>query len=915
MSTRFFTSWVRRGVAGAIIEPDPVSGPFSGPAMFQPAVTLSVDGTAQPPIPGPDLTVLGPESVVGMSASAVVRTDPANGARGVEDNFLPLVELARADLPWMFTPAQANGQNRLRPWMVLIVVDSSTANLQPGSPLKSITVNDNDLPDLDDSWAWAHGQVTVESTDPAVAANELVPATGTSAVARLLCPRRLQPDTSYLACLVPATLPGVQAGLGLPVDPGPAIAPAWNVSAGQDVVLPVYYSWRFSTGADGDFKSLVQLLKGQAADSIPGFATRSVDMSAPWQTPPEPGAGMTIVLQGALSGGAEVGATFTGQPLADFQTRLTNVLDFPASLDPTAPDPTLSAVAPPIYGGRHAGAATVPATAGWLQTLNLDPERRIAAAFGTRYVQENQEFLMQQAWDQLGAVREANRLQALMELAAAVADRLHVRHFQNFTPSQLFSVAAPARTRVLVAPASTLQATTAATPLAPGAATVAFTRFARPLGPIGIRAYNRVAPTVVANGISGALMVAAPPFQLDGISAIRPDPPVPTGATGSTFLRGFQNVTTIESAIPPVVDLTGLRLAINQGVKPVSGIGLQNFAPIQVANRPSAVRAAILDLAGTLIAALQPSIGIYKRYGGWVSVPPELNSPGNPSITPIRVMAYPQFTAPLALALIKNHLEWLLPGMGNFPDNTVTLMKRNGPFMESFLAGANHEMNRLLLWREYPTDQRGTPFQFFWPRPDGNPDIPPMTNWDITTPLGNNGTGFSSENMLVLLVRGELLHRFPQTMVYAAPGVVNGSTPTLNTDVAQWFSPQFLMKIDARTTVFAFGLGPDDVKSNIPAGVGGYYFVFSEPVTGPRFNFDVGPTPVPLTQWNDLGWDQTSQSGSRGFAVANRGLAIAAPPLAVGDPTWNNDSADTARIAYARPYRVGFHADQLLGSL
>jgi hypothetical protein len=907
LSTRFFTSWVRRGAAGAIIGPDPGSGPFPGPATFQPSVTLSLDGTPQSATNGPALTVLGPESVAGMSSSAVVRTDPSNGAKGVEDNYLPLIELSRADLPWMFTPAQVNGQNRLRPWMVLIAVDASTVTLQPGSPLKTISVNDSDLPDLNDSWAWAHAQVTVDADDATVAANELVPASGTSAVSRFLCPRRLQADTSYLACLVPATLPGVQAGLGLPVDPGPAIAPAWTAGAGQDVVLPVYHSWKFSTGADGDFKSLVQRLAGLPADGIAGFATRTVDMSAPWQAPPEPGAGMTISLQGALSGGAEVDPTLTGQALTDFQTRLTNVLNFPASLNPTAADPTLSAVAPPIYGGRHAGVTTVPTTAGWLQSLNLDAERRISAAFGTRYVQENQEFLMDQAWSQLGAVQEANRLQALTELAATVADRLHVRHIQNFTQSQLFSVAAPARTRVLVAPARTLQASTAATPLAPGAGTVAFTRFARPLGPVGIRAFQRVAPTVIANGISGAVTVTRPPIQLDGITVLMPTPAIPTGATGVTIGRGWQSVATIEKTIPPVQDLSGLRLGVNQGIKPVTGIGLDTGNPILVMLPPAPVPAPTPTLADTLTGALRPSIGIFKRYSGRVSVPPQLNSPGLPSSIPTRVMAYPQFTAPLVLALIKNHLNWVLPGLGNFPDNTVTLMKTNAPFVEAFLAGANHEMNRLLLWREYPTDQRGTPFQYFWPRPDRSPDIPPMTSWDINTPLGSNSAGGPDlETMLVMLVRGEILQRYPQTMVYAVPGIISGASVTLDTDNTHWMSPQFLMKIDSKTTAFAYPLTVDAVKAGA-----GYYFVFSEPVTGPRFNFDVNAT-VPLQDWNDLGWDQVPQA--RGFAVAGQNIAIA-PPALVGDPRWNNDSADTARIAIARPFRVGYHANQLLGSL
>ena len=97
----------------------------------------------------------------------------------------------------------------------------------------------------------------------------------------------------------------------------------------------------------------------------------------------------------------------------------------------------------------------------------------------------------------------------------------------------MFSVAAPARTRVLVAEAKTLQAAAAATPMPPGAATVAFTRFARPQGPIGQRAFAGTFATVVDQGIAGTVRAAAPPVQLDGIAQIISAPTqLPPTATG-----------------------------------------------------------------------------------------------------------------------------------------------------------------------------------------------------------------------------------------------------------------------------------------------------------------------------------------------------------------------------------------------
>ncbi|HVN82610.1 MAG TPA: hypothetical protein VMW38_26740, partial [Terriglobia bacterium] len=491
------------------------------------------------------------------------------------------------------------------------------------------------------------------------------------------------------------------------------------------------------------------------------------------------------------------------------------------------------------------------------------------------------------------------------------ADRLHVRHIQTLGPSELFSLAAPARTRVLVGEASTLQATAATTPLANGAGTVVFTRLSRPLGPVGRRAFAGQTPTVIEQGLGGTVRPLAPPVALDGI-AVMAAPPTPgqlaADATGRMIARGWQAVTASEQSAPGPGDVTDLRQAINGAVgSRGGGLGLVGGLPILIAPGPATKPTEPQTLASILSAALLPSSRIVKRLDGRLRVPGLFG--GGSTTRP--VMACPQFTAPLAMALQRDHLEYLLPGLGNFPHDRVTLLVANGAFVEAFLAGANHEMNRELLWREYPTDQRGTPFRFFWPRPDRNPDIPPMTAWTAGNALGRNGAanGPDVEDMVVVLVRGEVLRRYPRTIVYAAPGRIDGTRLTLDTSVP-WTAPQFLLRLDATTTVFAFPLTVAQVHSDLPNGKAGYYFVFSEPVTGPRFNFDVS-TPEPFEHWTDLGWDRVPQA--RGFAVA--GLDLAPPSLETGpnSPRWNRDSADTARIAFARPFRVGYHADELLG--
>lgn len=912
MTTRFFTSWVRRGAAAGITEPEPETGAYPGPATFKPAVTLARDGVAQPAFSGPEITLLGPDAVVGIDAGHITRTDPAPGAAGVEDNFLVIAEFERPDLPWLFTPACPNVSNRLRPWLVLAVFEAAKTKLQAGKRLPQVTVSDNDLPDLNDSWGWAHAQATVDGAEDAALA-ALIPPSNGGAISRLICPRRLQPDKEYLACIVPSTQPGVQAALGMPIDPGPRLDMAWQAGAGSDVTLPVFFSWTFSTGDKGDFKSLVQRLQGVAPDTIPGFGTRTIDMSSPWENPPQLGDGMNIELDGALTvGGADRPGTLTDQARAAFETRLTSLLDFPATLEPTNPngDPTLSIVAPPIYGGRHAGQVEVRDSVGWLRTLNLDPRRRIAAAFGTRFVQDHQEFLMARAWDQFGAVLGANKLRARAELAAEVADRLHARHFTTLGDSELFSMAAPARTRVVMGESGTLQATAATTALPRGAATVTFSRFIRPSGPVGRRAFNGAQSTLVERGLTNTLNVAPPASQLDGLGqSMLSGPPaaqITADATGRMVNVAWQSVLAIDKTVPQAGDLTQILKVISTTTLEQTTVGLVSGFPVLILNAPPPVHADPPSLASILLQQLLPSRRIIQRLDGRITVPPGLGG-GN---TTRPVMAYPQLTAPLALSLIKEHPEYLLPGLGNFPDDRVTLMIASPAFVEAFLAGANHEMNRELLWREYPTDQRGTPFQSFWPRPDRSPDIPPMTQWPLMTELGDNGpaNGPDRENMVVLLVRGELLRRFPQLIVYAAPAMIVNGVPTLNTDVRLWTAPIFLLPLDSKTTVFAYPFSPSEVHSNSSLGNAGMYFVFSEPVAGPRFNFDE-PSASPPTQWTDLDWSRVP--ANRGFAVAGKAVDPETLANLPASPSWNHDANDIARIAFARPYRVAFFADKL----
>ena len=74
----------------------------------------------------------------------------------------------------------------------------------------------------------------------------------------------------------------------------------------------------------------------------------------------------------------------------------------------------------------------------------------------------------------------------------------------------------------------------------------------------------------------------------------------------------------------------------------------------------------------------------------------------------------PRVPGPMYEPLRDMSQDWLLPGLDKVPPNTITVLETNPRFIESYMVGLNHEMARELLWREYPTDQRGTYFRQFW---------------------------------------------------------------------------------------------------------------------------------------------------------------------------------------------------------
>lgn len=525
-ATYHFLSFARRGFAASITQPDTFGS--GQPALATAPVGVAVSGVPQPTH---NAVVRGPGDVIGIVASQLVRTDPVDGAVGVEPNYFAQVEFDRPELPWLFTPAAAVGE-RLRPWIALVVVDLEGADactLANGSPLPRLHVPADaagQLPDLASSFLWAHAQVIapdgqdvqqlVENGDPRLT------------VSRLMSPRHLSPFTWYLAAVVPAFDVGRLAGLGLEVKPEDEqkLDPAWQ--PGGETVLPVYHSFRFRTGEDSDFEALARRLQGRPLPA--GVGTRPLDVS-------RPGAGLPslpapadihdtssiVWLDGALRplDSDKLPQRDLGAEQA-FRASLTVLLDKPAELIRNgSADPV---VAPPIYGDKHAlvvelGHGTPPP---WLSELDLDVRTRIAAGLGTQVVQARQEDLVARAWRQLGDVLAANRILRLAQFARTASLRVHDR-LKSLDSGAILAVSAPAHDRVagVVGAAGTVAKTVRDSRLPDVAVETAFRRLARPtavaartagVASLGDDVVTRFATDVFTAPVDGP----------DGVTAMRP---------------------------------------------------------------------------------------------------------------------------------------------------------------------------------------------------------------------------------------------------------------------------------------------------------------------------------------------------------------------------------------------------------
>lgn len=1023
LATYSFLPWLRQGIANSITTADK-NDAVKLRASVKISVTVAgtkTDGSAIAPTPVEQQIILyGPGDITGIDAGAIVKTEPRNWITNFESNYLPYIDFYEEDFPWRYTPA-AHNTNRLRPWIMLVVLkedefDEGAKTKKAPLPwfrLKEGKSTADIFPDPQELWAWAHVHVNADLSDNA-APNTAAPSDVTNlisgiidqapdlAYSRILCPRRLEANAGYHAFLIPVFESGRLAGLGRTIDPGlMATACGWDNDANTE--FPYYHRWYFRTGNVGDFEYLVNLLQPKLADKTVGV--RDMDVRHPGSNLPpvnNPELNGILKLGGALKVPFDTLKEEDKKEIQKFDewdehpypheftkaiaARINLADDYANSTKPIEelnkatgivlkndssngdPDPVITS---PLYGRWHAlqqrllkdsRNADLPNNKNWIHELNLDPRFRVAAGFGTKVVQKNQEEYMQAAWEQVGKIIEANSKIRFSQLATAISVRLYEKVLVPLANEKKLVLTAPLHSKI-VSNQLTVKAQLQSSIIPTSFASGKFRSITSP-GSAFIKKLSVNSPVnalKLAEAVNEGKLKAVP-LKQDPAKAIK---------LPKSIIAPFEKKMWDIDVYPKTSNFSFT----------ISG-NISKAKKIRVATKDNAEAAAfkaalkdVYDLVNTsfkettrtkldlatvnknIIAAINPAVTIRKRTFDLLSLPGRIKDNQVETFAP--VMAYPEIDLPMYKPLADISSELFLPNLDKIEQNSITLLENNQKFIEAYMVGINHEMSRELLWREYPTDQRGTCFRQFWDvsgfLETGQPaadikeqlrDIIPIHQWtkkderlinpNNPSPLKRNDLGSHNKRsndgkaQLVLVIRGELLKKYPTAVIYAHKAAWNGGVdqPRILTTIAEdnppatkLKTPLFEAKIEPDIYFFGFDLTAEQARGKQdPAKISddpGWFFVIKERPGEPRFGFDLDKKEEILS-WNDLSWEDTGTEAGKHIEIPP-GTGISAPPVGStnaddAQANWDSgiDSAELAYILYQAPVMVAVHASRML---
>ena len=318
------------------------------------------------------------------------------------------------------------------------------------------------------------------------------------------------------------------------------------------------------------------------------------------------------------------------------------------------------------------------------------------------------------------------------------------------------------------------------------------------------------------------------------------------------------------------------------------------------------------NLNKTISTALQPKTTLLSKLNGVISIPGEVLKKIEP------VMAYPNITIPIYSLLMEKHLELFIPQLDLLENNSITLLSANQQYIESLMLGFNSEMARELVWRDYPTDQRGSYARIFWESIKQKNDtglssketadkyghIEEIHKW-----TGSHGTNANPKNdlsdMVVVVIRGELLQKYPNTLIYFQKAKWTDETKSARelNDSSTPVMPEFSAKISSDIHILGFDISAKEARGK-DDGLGSF-FVMQEPPAENKFGMDISSDQY--KSWSDLAWDQFKDETAY-IKVSD----FKKTKKTFNSVTWGANANHMAYILNQRPFKLAVHAEKLI---
>lgn len=391
---------------------------------------------------------------------------------------------------------------------------------------------------------------------------------------------------------------------------------------------------------------------------------------------------------------------------------------------------------------------------------------------------------------------------------------------------------------------------------------------------------------------------------------------------------------------------------------------LMNEAQNNQPSVPQSPSTTLATLAQMVIEGLDPQTTLVPRTQVQIELPAGYSWPGSAEgvsqLAPLTIS--PDFPISMGRLLASVSQEYLLPGVGKIPTNTISLLDTDRRALESYMLGANREAVRLLLWYGFPVDlgsngsHAPTFFRLFFDvtaqaadqqaaalaqGASVNPatlydslyDIAPIDSWEVWNALGNNPNPQQRVSPgLFLLLRGDLLQKFQNVHVYALPAMPNPSPsagdPQLVVDDSKTpIQPLFRNELPPDVTFYSWPFtGEQAIGSdpNDPAYPHGVFFVFQEVPGELRFGLEPGGPAPQGFPWGKVAWGNLPASTKfLSPAVAPVDPTTAASPAFQPSQapdsgySWGPemDSAGMAYILLRHPSWVAFHARDMMKGL